>query len=227
MYGVRWSKVVSNGNTDTVIIVCTGPSLKGFDFNRLKDKGHIIAVNDASKFVPFANSWFTLDPWGLTTTQIHPHFAGDLYAAVPHDYGTPNAASTAHQVVPNRKVNYLHRIPFHTDQYNKSSDFMSWGLNEDPSCINTGNSGFGALNMAYHFKPRRVVFFGLDASKGYFFNEKVFTRSLDHLPWIFKSALPQLMKHDIEVMNASPESKIDCFTRYTIDAALKRIEKDA
>jgi hypothetical protein len=223
MYGIKWSKVNSSPNVDDVIIVCTGPSLKNFDFNSLRNKGYIIAVNDGAKFVPFANAWFTLDPWGLTTTQVPRNFQGDLFAAVPSDYGTENASNTTHRVIPRKKVNYLHRIAFHTDERTKLSDYLNWGLNEDPSCINTGNSGFGALNLAYHMNPKRVFLFGIDASKGYFFNEKQSTRSLDHLPPIFKSAVPQLNKRGIEVINASPSSRLDCFTKCTLPVALKML----
>jgi hypothetical protein len=223
MYGIKWSKIDSSRNLDDVIIVCTGPSLKNFDFNSLRNKGYIIAVNDAAKFLPFANAWFTLDPWGLTTTQVPKSFSGELFAAVPEDYGTQNAASVAHRIVPSKKVNYLHRVSFHTDERTKAHDYLTWGLNEDPSCINTGNSGFGALNLAYHMNAKRVFLFGIDASKGYFFDERKGTRALDHLPPIFRSAMPQLAKRNIEVINASPNSRVDCFQRCSLPVAIKML----
>lgn len=224
MYGIKWSKIKEN-SVDDIIIVCTGPSLKNFDFNNIKDKGYIIAVNDAAKFVPFSNAWFTLDPWGLTADQPPQNFSGDMFAAVPPDYGTQTAMTNCHRVIPNPNINYLHRIPFHSYENVIPADYLTWGLNEDPSCINTGNSGFGALNMAYHMKPKRIFLFGLDATKGYFFDENKVTRSLDHLPAIFRSCATQLMKHNIEVINASPSSRIDCFSRYTLAAAIKKLNK--
>lgn len=224
MYGIKWSRIKETSHKN-IIIVCTGPSLKNFDFTTLMGKGYIIAVNDAANFVPFADAWFTLDPWGLTTTQIPPKFGGDIFAAVPEDYGTQTASAANHRVVPNKKINYLHRIPFHTDETNRVVDYVSWGMSDDSSCIYTGNSGYGALNMAYHMKPKRIFLFGLDASRGYFFNESKVTRSLDHLPPIFRSCVPQLTKRNIEVINASPHSRIDCFPRYTIPAAVKKLGK--
>lgn len=223
MFGVRWSKVKITA--DDVIIVCTGPSLKNFDFNNLHNKGHIIAVNDAAQYVPFANSWFTVDPWGLNSGQIPRDFAGTRWAAVPEDYGTERAYANNHRMMPPRNVNYLHRIPVHTDGSMQFSDYLSYGLNEDPSCIHTGNSGFGALGLAYHMKPKRIFLFGIDASRGYFFNEGKSTRTLDHLPALFRSTLPQLEERGIEVINASPASRIDCFPRYTLNAALTKLNK--
>ena len=36
------------------------------------------------------------------------------------------------------------------------------GLSEDPAAINTGNSGFGALGLAYHMRPMRIALLGID-----------------------------------------------------------------
>lgn len=227
MNGIRWSKVNTTANPETVIIVCSGPSLQNFNFENLRGKGYIIAVNDAGRFIPSADAWFTLDPWGLTTTQIPKGFNGELFAAVPDDYGMADARNLEHRVTANPNVNYLHRISFHTDPNTESADFLRWGLSMDPSCIHTGNSGYGALNIAYHMRPKRIAFFGLDASNGYFYNQKKVTRPLNHLPAIFKSTVTQLREANIEVINASPDSKVDCFQRYTLSAAVKKLSKPA
>jgi len=225
MSGIRWSRVNTTLRPDTVIIVCSGPSLMNFNFENLRNKGYIIAVNDAGKYLPYADAWFTLDPWGLTKGQIPKGFTGDLFSAVPEDYGMMDARSGDHKIEADPTINYLHRIPFHSCADVKPYDMLTWGLNEDPSCINTGNSGFGALNLAYHLRPKRIAFFGLDASAGYFYNEKKTTRSLSHLPSIFRSTLTQLKAANIEVINASPTSNIDCFPRYTLSAAVKKLSK--
>jgi len=227
MHGVRWTKIKDVGKHRTIIICCTGPSLKNFDFTSLKDKGYIIAVNDAGKYIPFADAWFTLDPWGCGAAgkQIPPNFQGDLFAAVPEDFGTPTAKSTTHRVTPHPKMNYLHRIAFHTINDYKPADYLSWGLNEDSSCINTGNSGFGALNLAYHMRPKRVFLLGIDATSGYFFDERKSTKSLNHLPMIFKSSVKQLESKNIEVINGSQYSKIECFPRCTLNVVLKKLEQ--
>lgn len=223
MNGIRWSKIEEQH--DTIIIICSGPSLTGFNFNLLKDLGYIITVNDSGNYIPFADLWFTLDPWGLNGKQLPCNFKGQHYAAVPDDYATNEAKCMTHRTVPRNVMKFLHRIPFHTASNYTNNDYLTWGLNCDPSCINTGNSGYGALNLAFHMKPKRIVFFGLDASQGYFFDISKTTRSLDHLPLIFKSTLQQLKDNNIEVINASPNSRITCFPRYTIDDALNKLRE--
>lgn len=224
MNGVKWSKIEET-NPDTIIIVCTGPSLINFNFENIKDKGYIIAVNDAGKFIPTADAWFTLDPWGLDGKQIPKGFTGKLIAAVPDDFGNELSRTDAYRINPNPNISYLHRVAFHTSMGNLTmQDYVTWGLNEDKRCINTGNSGFGALNLAYHMNPKRVIIFGLDASNGYFFDKNKFTRSLNHLPWIFRSTIKQLESKEIEVINASPNSKVDCFPRYTLQDAIEKLD---
>lgn len=226
MQGIRWSKIDNTKKVNTVIIVCTGPSLKNFNFAALQDKGYIIAVNDAGKYIPFADMWFTLDPWGCGSNgkQFPTNFKGDLFAAVPEDYGTNHAKNHDHKVFAHSRMNYLHRIPFHSVSDYKAYDYLNWGLNEDRSCINTGNSGYGALNIAYHMQPKHIMILGLDASNGYFFDERKYTKNLNHLPMIFRSSITQLNSRGIEVLNASQYSKIDCFPRCTLNVALQKLE---
>lgn len=88
------------------------------------------------------------------------------------------------------------------------------GLSEDPGTINTGNSGFGGLGLAYHMRPHKVALLGVDGRK----ERRVdggMPRSLDHLPALFESAVPQLRSAGIEVANGSPDSEVDCFPRMT------------
>ncbi len=222
MTGVMWHKIPKT-NIEKVIIVASGPSLRGFNFEELKKtNSYIIAVNDAGKYVPFANAWFTIDPWGLSGScqQLPKPFLGTYYAAVPEDFGLPNARVEAHKHPPSLSVKYLRRLQFHTCGNLPMSEHFSWGFSEDPSCIHTGNSAYGALNMRYHMHAKKVLLLGVDASSGYFYDHKKATRSLSHLPGMFRSAVKQLNERNILVINGSPESKIECFQKYTPKAAI-------
>lgn len=220
MTGIKWSKITPNEKYDKVIIVGTGPSLTGFDFNKLHGKGFIIAVNDAHKFVPFANAWFTLDPWGLGGQQTpDKNFFGQMWAAVPDDFGLRDAKCPTHRTAPLPSIKFLHRIPFHTATVTPD-DYLQWGLSEDSSSINSLNSGYGALNLAYHMRPKKILLLGMDATSGYFFDPDKKTRSLNFLPWIFESAKPQLNAAGISVLNGSHTSKIACFEKMSANAAV-------
>lgn len=220
MNGIRWSKITPDKNIEKVIIVGTGPSLDKFDFNKLHKKGFIIAVNDAHKYVPFADAWFTLDPWGLGGSQTpDKNFAGQLWAAVPDDFGQSDAKCPTHRINPLPNIKFLHRIAFHTGQITVD-DYLTWGLAEDKGSINSLNSGYGALNIAYHLRPRKILLLGIDATSGYFFDPTKRTRSLNFLPWIFESAKPQLDAVNIKVVNGSHISKITCFEKLSPKTAL-------
>lgn len=223
MYGIKWGRVDVNLKPEKIVIVATGPSLTGFDFNLLKNKGYyIISVNRAWEHVHFADAWFTLDPWGFDGRQLPNKglFKGKLFAAVPEDFGLQNARIRDHQCVPPKDITYLHRVIWNTTPNIEQTEYLNWGLNEDTSCINTLNSGYGAFGLAYHYRPKKILLLGLDASSGYFYDPSCSTRSLNHLPLIFRSTLPQIESANIEVLNGSLHSKIDCFPRYTPTAAL-------
>lgn len=208
---IEFGEVRREHQYSRVIIVGSGKSLEHFNFGRLSNQNcYIIAVNNAGNFVPFADAWFTLDPWGLYGPQLpNKHFKGRLFAAVPEDFATPNARVWSHRPQPTADITYLHRME------NKI------GLAEDPSCINTGNSGFGAMGMAYHLRPRKILLLGIDGGGGYFYTDNETHRNLGHLGSLFAGALPQLRREQIEVINGSPDSKVTCFVRHHIDYALE------
>lgn len=221
MNGIKWSRITPDPQMKKIIIVGTGPSLVNFDFNKLHGKGFIIAVNDAHKYVPFADIWFTLDPWGLNGKQTpDKNFKGQMWAAVPPDFALRDAKCPSHRITPLPTIKYLHRLSFHTKSTIDVEDYLNWGLSEDTSCINSLNSGYGAMNLAYHYKPEQILLLGMDATNGYFFDENKQTRPLNFLPWIFQSAVPQLEKANIKVLNGSHLSKITCFEKMSANAAL-------
>jgi hypothetical protein len=196
--------------TDRIIIIGGGRSLKGFNFGRLhRQDCFIIAVNDSGQHVPFAHAWFTLDPWGLYGPQLPDlKFKGQLYAAVPEDFGTPRAAMRGHRMEPTASIKYLRRLT------------NEGGLCEDPSGIYTGNSGYGALGLAYHMKPKKVLLLGIDGDFGYYYPSHKTNNNLAHLPELFEASLPQLRRNNIHVINGSPNSSVTCFPRQTPDYAV-------
>ena len=61
-YRPAWA-VLPDGvwRNEPAFLIGGGPSLIGFDFNRLRGRGHIIAINRAFEFVPFADILFFMD----------------------------------------------------------------------------------------------------------------------------------------------------------------------
>lgn len=196
--------------TKNVVIIGSGRSLSKFKFDSLRDQDcFIITVNGSGNSVPFADAWFTLDPWGLQGPQLPRKFEGQLYAAIPEHYGTVYAQGKNHRPEPTADIKYLQRIPY------------EGGLCEDPWAIHTGNSGFGALGLAYHMRPEKVLLLGIDADVGYYYTPHKRNRKLDHLPRIFEESIPQLEERNIKVINGSPHSAVNCFTKYSPEYGLE------
>lgn len=223
MSGIKWGRVARPRTPITnAVLVASGPSVKDIDMsllNKFKDTGaYIVAVNGAGAHVPFANAWFTLDPWGLNGPQIPPRpFRGSMYAAVPDDFSTPNARCRRHRTMPIDKITFLHRLRSHNYTSISSETAYKLGLSEDDSCINTGNSGYGALNFLYHIRPKNIYMLGIDATIGYFYSTTERNRPLTYISTLFQSAKPQLIAADINVVNVSPKSGVGCFPKITAD----------
>lgn len=223
--GIEWGRVNPDDVKDNIIIVGSGKSLTGFDFNKLRGLGTIIAVNDTGRYIPFADMWFTLDPWGLNGPQIPPNFQGKLFAAVSEDYGTSGAKVVEHRVKPDPRITFLHRLRSHNKVGVSSETAYKVGLSEDTSCINTGNSGYGALNLAYHFRPKKILLLGIDGTIGYHYQNGKSNRPLTYLPIMFDSAKPQLDKANIELINGSVNSAVTAYPRFTVAEAIKEFTK--
>lgn len=219
--GIEWGSVSPDAVNSNIIIVGSGKSLTGFDFNRLRGLGTIITVNDTGRYIPFADMWFTLDPWGLNGPQLPPNFAGKMFAAVPEDYGTARAQVAEHRVTPDPRITFLHRLRSHNKVGVSSETAFKRGLSDDTSCISTGNSGYGALNLAYHFRPKKILMLGIDGTVGYHYQNGKSNRPLTYLPDMFESAKAQLDAAGIELINGSVNSAVTAYPRFTVAEGIK------
>jgi hypothetical protein len=228
MDGIQWGRVSPDLKAKKIIVVCSGRSLAGFDFEQIRNPDYyIITVNNSVKAVPFANAWFTLDPWGLHGPQLPPRdFKGKMFAAVPQDYGRRDARSPQHRKNPRPGIIFLHRLISHNNINVSSETAGVLGLSEDPRCVATGNSGYGAFNVAYLLKPRKILLLGLDGDVGYFYSNREKNRPLKELPKLFNSTKIQIQKANIQVINGSKNSTVITFPRYSIDEALELFDAD-
>lgn len=172
---------------DRVWIVAGGPSARGFDFSRLRGET-VLAVNDAvDHFLPpgVPAAVFSLDNnWIRRRRVFLAGFPGEKYLALPLETW-PDCAD----------------IP--------GAVYLRWehadGLSDDPGAINTGgNSGYGALNLAYLKHAREIHLIGYDMDPGDF-------DQYYHWALAFPRALPQLQGRGARVVNHNPQSFITCF----------------
>jgi hypothetical protein len=185
----------------TVFLIGGGPSLTGFDFERLRGKGIIVAINDAVRFIPFADVAFTIDTvWIDKRVAVLEAFAGEIVAVVPADYKCPIARARLL-----RRVNAV--------KMSARGDSLSTG----------GNSGFAALAMALMRGASRVLLLGYDMSGAGHFHGGYRWRSrfgAQHYPiWAerFHSLAGLAQLTGAEVINCNRGSAITAFPFATIE----------
>lgn len=179
------------------------------------------AGNSLDYYLPTEQAayWFTLDPSPENLARMASPFGRVSYlAAVPDDY--------ERRFPIHRHVTYLRRI-VRENPDPESAPFeerilrqIVGGLSEDPGAIHTGNSGFGALGVAYLMRAQRIVLLGIDG-QGRRRWDGTINLSLGHLPGLFAGATEQLEARDIGVVNGCSTSAVACFPRMTSAEALR------
>lgn len=150
--------------SDRVIIVGSGPSAANF----VAPRGvPIIAVNGAIDWLNRASYFFTLDP------------SPDNMRRVGRG---------------RRRVAERGMEPKNTN----SPEWWAWrwsvhfGLCEDENEIASGNSAYGALNLAFHIGLKHVALVGVDATQEPRVHSGGTPKNLSHLPLLFQSAREQI-----------------------------------
>lgn len=208
--GVRYGEVALRA--ERVLVVANGPSLRTMPLKAIADAAgrgaHVLAVNGAIEALPVCHSWFTLDPCGLNRRRMMVRRVGVTYfAAVPPDYGLAAACRRCHRGRPASGVTYLRRI-------------AGAGLPPGPGLIHSGNSAFGALQLAAAMGAARIVLAGVDGTQRPYAYGRGRPGKLGHLPGLFAGAVADLGRRGIKVVNASPQSLVDCFPRMAAAEAL-------
>lgn len=193
-------------------IVATGPSAA---YLPPITANYVIAVNGAIDLVP-CNVWFTLDGSPRNQRIMHARRPGvAYYAALPAKHVLPEYVTRLQRVA---------NIDRGAEPEPGTPAWLMWrysckrGLSTTPGRINTGNSVWGALQLAVQFGAQKIALFGADASQA----PRVTggrPGPLAHLPELFASAMPQLQAAGIEVINGAPDSAIQCFERTTAEGA--------
>lgn len=207
---------------DRVLIVGAGPSLDAVQPGEVVGEGaEVIALNHIVEKLPAATMFFTCDPCSSVRRLMRERRPGvTYYAAVPGDYGQPDARTSDHRDPPEDGVIFLRRL-----QGGGPWSHMP-GLSEDSGAIHTGNSAYGALGLAYLMGAKRVALLGVDGNGQYGWGLGGRPSRLDHLPHIFRSVVIQLRRRGVEVVCGSPRSFVDCFPRMSPQEALRWLACD-
>ncbi|HUV32836.1 MAG TPA: hypothetical protein VMW31_04620 [Devosiaceae bacterium] len=181
---------------ETAVILAGGPSLGLKEIRhvaraKLENSCRVIAVNDAIYPAWWAdwlhssdNKWWN---WHrLTATK----FSG--------------IKTTQGEIVPPQwGVELLHNTGIE-------------GFDPDPACVRAGNSSaYQAVHCAIHAGARKIVLLGVDMTEGHWFGRH--PDGMDQgcaamLP-CWPTLLPALEERGIEVINCSPDTRLDCFEK--------------
>lgn len=197
---------------DTISIVGGGWSVKDVDLDAIP--GTLIAVNDAAIHLPRRDVIVSMDR--LWTEY---RFANLRKFAVP----TYLRRSAVQNVNP--------RWPWcHVFDNDNARDCA---LSEHPNQLNGFNSGVCAINLAYIWRPRRILLFGFDAVRGragekYWYPPYPWsytTSDTRYAEWADQFALIARTCEEvgIEVLNVSPKSRIKAFRQVRFDDIDERV----
>lgn len=196
----------------TVVCLASGPSLTREDVEFCRGKAPAIAVNDTVYLAPWADAMVAADySWWLHHEGV-PSFHGDKWGVKHSSWKRPERWPDVQQL----EVTGKH------------------GIETDPGAVRSGsNSGYVAMNLAVHYGATRIVLLGYDMGHvkdqpKHFFGDHPWClgQVSPYLSFIeaFESAVDDLRRLGVVVLNASRTSALTCFPRVSLADALAPIE---
>jgi hypothetical protein len=192
-----------------------GPSLIGFDFNRLRGE-HIITINRAIEYTPFADLFYSMD-WSFYRNLNRLRYGEQLFRAYQSFGGI--------------------RCWLNLGNYGYGPEVYALrGLHSElfPTNLQKGiysgtNSGYGALMIALCLGASPIYLLGYDLKSkanrshfhsGYFIkgagNEARMQRFKKH----FEKIAPKIIAHGDRIINLNADSSLRCFEFGSIDEVL-------
>lgn len=196
----------------TVVVIGGGPSLTREQVEYTRGRARVIAIKEAARLAPWADAFYCGDgPWMAAHRDEVQSFRGTVNA-IEQEPGRHKLEAV---------------LSFRPDLKIFRNDGTE-GLCEDPAGLRTGcNSGYQAVNLAFHMLARRIVLLGYDLKAGANGRMHWFHRQFEHQPsaylsWapLFRTLVDPLTRHGVEVVNATPGSALDAFPRVTLQEAL-------
>ena len=186
--------------SEWIFLIGGGPSLRGFDWEKLADR-RCIAINAAGYSVPWADVLFFTD-WRFY--EAHRRLVDGFSGITVTD--DRNTEASVDVLV----------------QHTGSDDLDT----EWPGIRHGDNSGYAAINLAWHFGARRLALLGYDMCSSADGRMNFHGHYARHgNPAKVKSWVPHFERLDpdrygLEIVNCSPESALTCFPKRSVDEVL-------
>lgn len=211
---------------EVCVILAGGPSLRNIESfgPQLKMCQNFITINDSWRLLPSnikAVNYFCDSSWWSMQLQKNPR--------------SIDGHRSFHEMIYSGFWITIDPGFFDHPQVHFLKSTGQRGLELDPSCLRHGsNSGYQAINLAVHLGAKKIVLLGYDMKVvGYQTNwhkepraeAKAYERCIQQsmLPH-FPSLVQPLKDLGVEVINANPESELTCFTRTTLEDALRYLQ---
>lgn len=187
----------------TAFILGGGPSLALVDLAELRDRGAVIAINDAGLLkAPWADVHYFADPHWAEWHHTEFGFFTGRYRV------TRNPVDKFYPAFDIRVLDRERLAP----------------LSRDPRRVAGPDSGSNAINLAFLFGAARIVLFGFDMRPGHWHDRHRRATPPTHYAECFMPAIAAmaiaLKREGIEVVNATPGSALKCFPVITPAEAL-------
>ena len=201
---IEYTTVEKIFKDETVYIIGGGPSLKNFDFRKLIGS-KTIAINKALLFHSQADVLYWTDSrfYSWHKNEI------DNYKGLKFTIKTGGKYTTDIKILKKGKA---------------------FGIETDPQTVAHGNnSGYAAINLAYHLGASRIILLGFDMggnNQSTHFHDgypaKAAPDSMYKEKFIpgFNQLNSELKDSSISILNASPSSKLTVFPKITLEQAL-------
>lgn len=190
------------------LIVASGPSTRASDVHRMRDHvDRVMVLKENWRIMPDAEYMYAADGlwWDWYADATAKGFKGERWTqheGAARKYGLRHVTSYARR-----------------------------GLCRMPGVIHQGrNSGYQAINLAYHFGAREIFLIGFDMrvldNRLHHFDTEPAPIDLpvhDFADWRARMGelACDLDAEGIPVVNLSPESALDCFQKKSVDSIIK------
>jgi len=189
---------------ETAVIFGGGPSLTIEQVEYCKGKAKTLCVNDTYRLAPWADAlyacdgrWWAWHPDALEFTGCkitQDKRAAAQHAVLNHIECLTMSRHTGHKLIP--------------------------GLSTNPSIVHSGqNGGYQALNIAFLAGASRIILLGYDMKhidgKSHWFGDHPNgdRDQVKYKRWIQNYATVAAQRLNVDVINCSPQSALDCFRR--------------
>lgn len=174
----------------------------------------MLVCQDAHRLMPWADKLYGCDAKWWNAYNGVPGFAGEKWST----HGLGNSGNDKTEVAEKYGINLV---------YGTQADHA--GFSFDPGLIHYGNnSGFQAINLALLLGATYVVLVGYNMqcvdNRVHFFGDhpKPLFNKRDLEEWVplLRTAAEQL-PDGVTIINATPDSAIDCFPQMSLKAAIE------